>query len=385
MFCYLHVPFCASKCIYCDFYVTLIKYGGVDAYVSAVCREIDETFESIRRSEAIYNKPEVLLSPLETLYVGGGTPSLLSPNHYEPILQTLKSTWGFASNPEVTMEFNPNHVSSLLESYRELGFNRVSVGIQSFQENELKRLSRSHTAKEAQDFIKKLQQAGFDNISVDLMYGLPEQSAASWEETLKGVIDLGIQHVSMYGLKVETGTPLEKLLPYAAYHLPDDDTTVSMYEIGIQKLEAAGFVPYEFSNLAKPGYESRHNLNYWDNGPYLGMGPGAHGYLPPYRTENIRDLSRYSETENVPQERTFCSQEESLENALIFGLRKRVGVSIPVLERQYGFSFQTQFKDWLEKYQPNGWICWDENSGQLALSSKAIPVSNTILGDLLIR
>lgn len=384
MYCYLHVPFCASKCIYCDFYVTLIKYGGVDAYVSAICREIDQTFESIRGSGIDVTNPETLLSPLQTLYVGGGTPSLLSPKHYTVILETLKATWGFSLSPEITMEFNPNHVVAPLDEYRGLGFNRASVGVQSLQGNELKRLSRSHHEKEAQDFVQQLQQAGFNNVSVDLMYGLPEQTHASWKDTLKGVVDLGIQHVSMYGLKVETGTPLEKLLPYSAYYLPDDDTTVEMYEAGIQTLEAAGFVAYEFSNLAKPGYESRHNLNSWDNGPYLGFGPGAHGYLPPYRTENIRDLSRYSEAETTPQELTFCSCEEALENALIFGLRKRVGVRIPDLEHQYGFSFQTRFQDWLEKYQPDGWIEWDKLTGQLSLSSKAIPVSNTILSDLLI-
>jgi oxygen-independent coproporphyrinogen-3 oxidase len=363
----------------------LIKYGGVDAYVSAVCREIHQTFQDLHTpdSKTAYSHPETLLSPLKTLYIGGGTPSLLSPNQYEPILQALRSTWGFSNNLEFTIEFNPNHVVAPLEAYRDLCVNRVSVGIQSFQPQELKRLSRSHTGQEAQAFVKKLQNAGFENISIDLMYGLPEQTLTTWEETLKIVMDLGIQHVSMYGLKVETGTPLEKLLPYAAYHLPDDETTVSMYEVGIQQLESAGFISYEFSNLAQPGYESRHNLNYWDNGPYLGLGPGAHGYLPPYRTENRRDLSSYSQAETVLQERTVCSPQESLENALIFGLRKRVGVNILGLEKQYGIVFQSHFKDWIEKYWPDGWICWHPETGQLSLSAKAIPVSNSILSDLL--
>ncbi|MBY0405505.1 MAG: radical SAM family heme chaperone HemW [Cyanobacteria bacterium] len=283
MYVYCHIPFCVSHCIYCDFYVVLEKYGGKDAYVDALIQEINGQLGNARNP----------IAPIETLYFGGGTPSLVSAEGYQRIFQALRQHTTFSESAEITLEANPkgfhptndksSYMASPLEDYLACGFNRVSVGIQSFNSEELKRLSRIHSSQQAVDYVKALQSAGFQNISIDLMYGIPAQTLETWKQTLHQAVDLGIQHISMYGLKVEEGTPLEKLAQYPRYQTPNDERTVEMYVYAVDFLEEAGFLPYEISNLAKPGFASRHNLNYWNNGYFYGFGVSAHGYVADYR------------------------------------------------------------------------------------------------------
>lgn len=369
MFIYLHIPFCASHCIYCDFYVVLEKYGGQDAYVDAVVREIELRFSG----------REGTLAPIRTLYVGGGTPSLLTARQYDTLFSALKRVTPFKEDAEITFEANPAHMRDDPEAYRAVGFNRVSVGIQSFNDPELKKLSRMHTARQAEETISHLQNSGFDNISIDLMYGIPGQTLASWDRTLDRVMALGVSHVSMYGLKVEETTPLHRLVGYEAYALPEDEETVEMYYRAVDRLESGGFELYEFSNLARPGRASRHNLNYWDNGEFYGLGVSAHGYLEGARQENVREIASYlahplRETKNIPYTET-----EKLENALMLGLRKSEGVDIRALESRYRFDFEQKFGRILRKYEPEGYLIRDGN--QLRLSRKAIPVSNALLAE----
>lgn len=379
MFIYLHVPFCVSRCVYCDFYVVLEKYGGKEAYVDAVCREIDLRFSKIN--------PAGFPKGIQTLYVGGGTPSLLSSQAYGRIFERLNRYLPFAQDAEITLEANPgakySEIADAPAAYRKVGFNRVSVGVQSLNNVELKKLSRLHSAEEAIAFIETLKRAGWDNISLDLMYGTPSQTLESWRETLWQVADLNVQHVSMYGLKVEEGTPLEKLTTLRAakgsYPLPEEDDVVAMYFEGLDRLRKAGFQRYEFSNLAKPGRESRHNLNYWDNGDYLALGVAAHGYWQGQRYESVRDLDQY--LENPLAAKVYdCPLSEKLENAIIFGMRKAVGVDFKALEREFGIDFRKKYAPVLKKYEGK----YIEFEGErLVLKETAIPVSNAILAEFL--
>lgn len=376
---YLHVPFCRSHCIYCDFFVVLEKRGGStegqDAFVDAVLREIHGRFHALQEN------PE----SLKTLYIGGGTPSLLPARHYQTIFQAIQTYAPFAPDIEITMEANPGDgASSDLadppEAYREVGINRISVGVQSLNDTELKKLSRRHSAEEAKRFIQILKAGGFENIAVDLMYGLPGQTPESWQKTLAGAVSLDVPHVSMYGLQVEKNTPLKRLVAMGAYPLPDETATVAMYFEGLHFLEAHGLVRYEFSNLARPGFESRHNLTYWNNEAYLALGPGAHGYVAGERYENIRNLARYLENP-LAATLTACPKNEQLENALIFGLRKREGVDISVLEEHFQFNFSERYGMKLLKYIDAGWVDWANN--RLRITEAGIPTSNTILAEFI--
>ncbi len=379
MFIYLHVPFCLSRCVYCDFYVVLDKYGGHEAYVEAVCREIDLRFTTIN--------PADFPQGIQTLYVGGGTPSLLDSAAYQRIFQKLNEYLPFADNAEITLEANPGaHRSEMADSpeaYLQCGFNRVSVGVQTLNNAELKKLSRLHTAEEAETFIRRLQGAGWRNISVDLMYGIPLQTEQSWQETLRRAIALQVQHISMYGLKVEENTPLETLttLPLAkgSYPLPEEEAIVEMYFTGLSTLAEAGFRRYEFSNLAQPGFESRHNLNYWNNGDFLALGVAAHGYWQGQRYETVPDIKQYL---NNPLAGTVqdCPPAEQLENAIIFGLRKAEGIDIAALENAFGIDFRQQYAAVLARYVGNALVL---AGNQLRLQESAIPLSNTILAEFL--
>jgi oxygen-independent coproporphyrinogen-3 oxidase len=379
MYIYLHVPFCLSRCIYCDFYVVLERFGGQDAYVEAVCREIRQRFQGLD----LRRWPK----GIQTLYIGGGTPSLLPASAYATIFQTLNQYLPLAPDAEMTLEANPGANRSEMAddpaAYRALGFNRISVGVQSFQDAELKKLSRIHSAADAEAFIRLLQATGWENISLDLMYGLPLQTMESWQATLDKTIALNIQHVSMYGLKIEEGTPLETLssLPggRGGYTVPTDDVNVAMYFEGLHRLESAGFRRYEFSNLARPGFESRHNLNYWNNQEFMAFGVSAHGYWDGIRYESVRDLAAYLEN---PMAGTThpCTEAERLENALIFGLRKAEGVNIADVESDFGISFGQRYGHILEKYRGD---FLEIQGDYLRFLESAIPVSNAILAEFL--
>ena len=379
MYIYLHVPFCVSHCIYCDFYVVLEKYGGKEAYVDALCREIELRFAGIDLAE--------FPQGIQTLYVGGGTPSLLPSTAYRRVFTALNQHLPFAPDAEITLEANPGATRSEMAdtpaAYLAVGFNRVSVGVQSFDDAELKKLSRLHSASEAIGFIQRLQATGWDNISIDLMYGIPCQSRESWRETLRQTVALGVQHVSMYGLKVEENTPLEKLTQHAAargaYPLPEEDDIVEMYHEGLQVLKTAGFIRYEFSNLAQPGRESRHNLNYWNNGDYLALGVAAHGYWQNIRYEGVRDITQYLQNP-LSREQVHCPPQERLENAIIFGLRKAAGIHVPSLEAEFGLDFRQRYADILERYTDQ-FLYWAGD--YLQLTEAAIPLSNTILAEFM--
>jgi oxygen-independent coproporphyrinogen III oxidase len=367
MFLYIHLPFCLSHCIYCDFYVELkATTDRRKAYLESLKQEITLSLQDRDNS------------PIETLYLGGGTPALFTAEEMGEILTHLKVYTAFSSTAEITLEANPEGMASSPRAYRELGVNRLSIGVQSLQPNELKRLSRIHSRDQVYRFLEEVRHGGFSNISIDLMYGVPEQTMASWEDTLAQVENLEITHISMYGLKVEEGTGLSKLIDQGRMQLPIDEQTVDMYFHAVSTLEDQGYRLYEISNLAKPGMASRHNLNYWDNGEFWGLGVSAHGYIDAHRYENPRDLKAYLENPGQRAEDHFCTEAEQLENAFIFGLRKREGVAVPELEAQYRFDFNQRYGKALARFFEDDFLTLD-TAGTLALAPKAIPVSNEIL------
>ena len=327
MHLYIHIPFCASRCVYCDFYVVLAKYGGQEAFVAALLKEIDLRWQGL----------EGQLPPITTLYLGGGTPSLLPASAYAQLKAKLLQYTTLAPHVEWTMEANPLYVADAPEAYRAVGINRWSLGVQSFNAKELKALSRSHTAEQALAWVHTLQASGLGHLSLDLMYGIPHQNLASWEATLHTALSLGLPHYSLYGLQVEEGTPLALLRQKAphAYPLSDDDEVLATYyATAIEAFATHGLHPYERSNVAKPGWESRHNLAYWRNANYWAFGPSAHGYVHPYRYAVASDLKAYLAHPLAGTLLTHVSPQQRLENAFIFGLRQQQGVHLPTVQAQ---------------------------------------------------
>ncbi len=327
---YIHIPFCIAKCDYCDFYSIAVGRSGADGswkYVDALLKEMD-----LRRGIA---------GNLRTVYLGGGTPTLFSSEQITAILTGVREIFSITSGAEITIEANPGTVSeSQLSSLRDTGINRISIGMQSLSDRELCTLGRSHTVEDSFAAVSAARKAGFDNISLDLIYGIPGQHMDIWENTMSRALELRPEHVSAYELTPEERTILHTKLAGGVYALPDESLVIEMYYAALEKMKAHGYVHYEISNFAKRGYESVHNLNYWDRGEYLGVGAGAHSFFKGKRTGNIPELAGYMESINssvmpVDEEITVTEQDEF--NEMIFlGLRKTEGIDtrlIPDKER----------------------------------------------------
>ena len=275
---YIHVPFCRSKCQYCDFYSLTAKDDKLmDGYLNAVMAHIKETGA---------------LAPgykVDTIYFGGGTPSVFGADGLAPLLSAIRRNFDVDNNAEITFEANPDSVSdSLLKRLRAEGFNRVSLGIQCADDEILKKIGRPHNFEQARSAVQRIRKAGFKNLSVDLMYGLPNQTMAGWRNTLESVLNLNPEHISCYGLKVEEGTPLYDYKDFC--NLPSDDDQADMYLAACEMLRSYGFRQYEISNFARKGLYSRHNMKYWTGGEYLGFGPNASSDFAGKRFTIVRDL-----------------------------------------------------------------------------------------------
>ncbi len=323
---YLHIPFCEKKCAYCDFY-SIENFTRVEDFLAALHREIGRYAE--------YAGKETF----ETIFFGGGTPSLLSPHHLEGILTDLHNTFTIEPEAEITVETNPGTVTQeKLAAYRALGVNRLSIGVQSFHEDELKFLTRIHDSSQAVRCVELARRAGFDNVSIDLIYALPGQTLARWEETLRKAIVLQPNHISAYGLIVEDGTPLARMVQAHLVSPKPPDEEAEFYELTMAFLEAHGFEQYEVSNYARPGYRSRHNYNYWRHANYLGFGPSAHSFWKEdgrtaRRWWNIPNLSHYCLS--LQDGRLPILQQESLDAAQLLGEEIFLGL------RSDGVSLQT--------------------------------------------
>ena len=300
---YVHIPFCETKCPYCDFNTYERIEHLIPSYVEALSREISLWAD-------VLDHPAV-----DTVFFGGGTPSYLSEQYTAALMSTVRGELDLSASSEVTLEANPGDVApDRLEAHLEAGFNRLSIGVQSLDDRLLGLLGRRHNAREAAEAFRTAVAVGFENTSIDLIYGLPHQSLGDWQDTLDRAIGLGPPHISMYALTLEEGTPMAQWVDSGRLPAPDPDLAADMYEAAEATAQAAGYRHYEISNWALPGYESRHNLRYWRNRPYIGAGPGAHSYLGSFRFWNLRSPRNY--IERLADDDTGLAARIALEDAI---------------------------------------------------------------------
>ena len=323
---YIHIPFCKSRCIYCDFYSTT-RLQDREEYVR--CIEQETALRAPAFAQQMANKGDIL----KTVYFGGGTPSVLSERHIDDILCNIRSFFHHTKIEEITLEANPGDLSEdKLRGLKEAGINRLSMGVQSFQDALLHRLSRRHNGEEAIAAVRAARRAGFENISIDLMYGLPEQTMAQWQADVEQAIQLDVEHVSAYCLTYEEGTPLYRMLQDGAVSELDEDLCNQMQDYLEEALEKKGVNRYEISNYAKEGYRSKHNSSYWTGAPYLGLGAGAHSYDGAYcRQWNPDDIGAYMaaiEKGELPFENEILSETDRYNEAVMLGLRTSEGLDL---------------------------------------------------------
>ncbi len=359
-YAYIHIPFCKRKCNYCAF-TSLPALNLIDDYIKKLTLEIKHYYKK---------------SPLKTLYIGGGTPSLLNVKHFEKILSLFK----FVQKPEITVEINPDSADiNLLSALYKMGVNRLSIGVQSFDDDILKNIGRLHTSKKAKDTVYLAQDIGFNNISIDLIYGLPSQNMELWENDLKEAKSLGISHISLYGLKIEENTPFFKNLPK---HLPDDDMQADMYEFAIEYLSDE-LQLYEISNFSQSAqYQSKHNLNYWNEGEYFGFGLSAAGFLDGIRYQNTKNFMEYIKNPLLSKDMTVLTTDESLEETIFLGFRKMDGIDIYNINEKFNIDFKQKFSAPLKKFIDSGHI--EETQNGYRLTIKGVLISNLILSEFLI-
>ncbi|MBE6976371.1 MAG: radical SAM family heme chaperone HemW [Ruminococcaceae bacterium] len=370
---YVHVPFCRSKCQYCDFYSVTDKTDRLlEDYMDAVCDHIRETGD---------------LCPdykVDTIYFGGGTPSFFGADGMAAILTAIRRNFDVSGSAEITFEANPDSISPrLLRKLRGEGFNRVSLGVQCDNDAILERIGRPHNYEQAVNAVQKIRRAGFKNLSLDLIYGLPGQTLESWEKTLSHVLELKPEHISCYGLKVEEGTPLYLCKDYC--NLPDDDAQADMYLSTVDILRAKGYRQYEISNFCKRGHESKHNLKYWTGGEYLGFGPDASSDFAGKRFKVIRDLRGYIDgiqnKGQVLEDIQTVPNRERAGEYLMMRLRTSLGVNAAEYEKKFLLPF-TPLEKALEQCRERGHAL--RTDGGWRLTAEGFLLSNTIISDLLL-
>ena len=384
---YVHIPFCETKCPYCDFNTYARIESLIPEYVAAL------NTETLLWAEML-GHPRI-----ETVFFGGGTPSYLPAEDIASILGTVQDGFDLAPDAEVTLESNPDDFAEpKLAAYLECGVNRLSIGVQSLDDELLKLLGRRHSAEQAVHAYTMAQKAGFDNVSVDLMYGLPNQTEAHWRSTLDGVSELGPSHVSMYCLTLEGGTPMEQQASSGQLPTPDEDLAADMYLMAQARMEHQSYRHYEISNWARPGFESLHNLTYWRNGRYLGVGPGAHSYLDSLRFYNLKSPREYVRLmkgelsppatdvaalsahalEGVPVVETVEEIDQRLEMAetLMMGLRLDVGISIDDFAARFGVTPTQVYCDTIDDLASLGLL--EGTDGALRLTPRGRMLGNEV-------
>ena len=371
---YVHVPFCRSKCQYCDFYSMATKEDKlIDGYLDAICDHIKEAGE---------------LAPnykVDTIYFGGGTPTFFGADGMAIILTTIRRNFDVDNNAEITFEANPDSVSDrLLHRLRAEGFNRCSLGIQSDDDEMLKKLGRPHTYGQAVTAYHRIRKAGFKNVSVDLMYGLPGQTLESWQETLDNVMRLLPEHVSCYALKVEEGTPFAQMED--ALNLPDDETQAEMYLTAVEALRSRGFRQYEISNFCRKGMVSKHNMKYWTGGEYLGFGPSASSDFAGKRFTLKRNLQEYitgiRDGGDIMEDLQEIPMRERAGEYLMLRLRTTQGIDAMEYEKMFLLPF-APLEEELEKRR-RFFHATQTDTGRWVLTPKGFLVSNDIITDLLL-
>ena len=362
---YIHIPFCMQKCLYCDFASFANKSGLMHQYALAMVEEI-------RRRAG-----EMPISERATVFFGGGTPSLLPIDDLKMIINALEEMELWREPAEVTMEMNPGTVDfSKLCQYREMGIDRVSFGVQSLNDEELKTIGRLHTAREALHAIEQASKAGFKRISADLIYGLPLQTLATFKDTLATIVASAISHLSVYGLTVEEGTPLAAMLAKGSLMLPSEEEAERMYDHTISYLEEHGLHRYEISNFARTGQESLHNLVYWHYLPYYGFGSSACSYNGKQRMTNVADIESYIRGAAPTIEQ--LSARTSLAEFMFLGLRKTEGINLSVAKERFGVDIMAMFGQEIEKYINKEMLSFDQAENTLKLTKLGMKFGNEI-------
>jgi len=367
---YIHIPFCRRKCHYCNFYsLASVKY--FDDLISALTKEI------------VLRKDEVV-TPLETIYFGGGTPSMLGPRQLEMLMETIYKNYSITKNPEITLEANPEDISAQqLQNLKQNRINRLSIGIQSFFDNELKYLNRIHSAQKAIESVKLSQDEGFDNISIDLIFGLPNATSNSWSKNLEQAFQLRVPHLSCYALTVEPSTALARFIENGQMKNVSDELFEEQFEILLNKTTELGYQQYEISNFCLNNHYAIHNTNYWFGKPYLGVGPSAHSYNGRKRKWNVPHLKKYIDAithGEVPSESEMLTTEQKFNEFIMTRLRTRWGISLPELEKQFGKKLLTHFNGSIKKYLNSGHL--QKISDRITLTRTGKFISDGIIAEL---
>ena len=371
---YLHIPFCVKKCDYCDF-TSFANAGALDGYVEALLREIELT---ARTGE--------YPASFDTVFFGGGTPSLLSGEQMQRILEALSESFPIQANAECSMECNPGTASKEhLAAYFAAGINRLSIGLQSAQDALLGAIGRIHTFAQFLDTLNWAREAGFSNINADVMHGLPNQTQGQYLDTLKIVCDLELQHISSYALTLEEHTPLYARVAGGTTKLPDDDAVADMQDAGIVALESRGYHRYEISNFAKGGFECRHNLNYWLNGEYLGLGLAAHSAVRQKvwtryaNTTSLEEYHRLLRAGRRPATETIRLQSgEEMFESIMLGLRLTRGIDRAAFRLRFGWDIVEAFPRAMDNLRTRGWVI--ETPDSIALNRRGLDLQNEALG-----
>ncbi|KPV56171.1 coproporphyrinogen III oxidase [Paenibacillus sp. A3] len=371
---YIHIPFCTNKCHYCDFNSYVLKGQPVTDYLDALEREMERTVQAVPPGE------------IETIFVGGGTPTVLTPEQMEVFLRRVRAYFpAWSPQLEFTMEANPGTTDlEKLQAMKEGGVNRISFGVQSFDNGLLEGIGRIHNTDDVYRSLENARKAGFTNLSIDLMFGLPKQTKAVMEATLKEALALDLPHYSIYSLKVEENTLFHTLYERGQLPLPEEDEEIGMFLLIMERLRSAGYGQYEISNFARPGYESRHNAMYWRNQSYYGLGAGAHGYVHGQRHVNIKGVQPYIDAtrSGLPLlDKKAVEVHEAMEDFMMVGLRMLGGVRKADFNEQFGMELDDVFGHVLQRQCSLGLL--EASAGGYKLTERGVLLGNEVFGEFL--
>lgn len=370
---YIHIPFCSRKCFYCGFYSTPYSQQGSNIFIPAL------------KTEALLYRSSFESRTFESVYIGGGTPTVLSLKELEQVLNISRRYFNIAGDAEYTVESNPNSLSAdHLSLFRDHHVNRISLGVQSFDDNLLGFLGRSHTAEQAVNAFNLARTAGIENLSIDLIFGIPGQTAEQWQKDLDRVRSLAPDHVSVYSLSIDPGSRFGEQADRGGFELPDDESTAALYETACRELEQAGFEHYEISNFASPGFACRHNLNYWDRGEYLGIGPGAWSFIRNTRYRSVADVGEYGKRllagESAGEESERIDSGQAASEMVMLALRTSRGLDLEQYKRKFGAEAADRLMMRTEPMELSGLLKRDGR--KIRLTRSGFLVSNEALNRL---
>jgi len=369
---YIHIPFCKSRCIYCGFYSTTLL-DLRKKYINAVCREMELRKNYIRE-------------PFSTIYLGGGTPSLLDEAELTKLFLYINNVYDVDRNAEITMECNPDDITpEFTNMLSRLPINRVSMGAQTFADSRLRLLHRRHNSDEVKHAVKLLREAGIKNISIDLMFGFPDESLSQWKEDISAALALNVEHISAYSLMYEEDTPLWKMLDTGKVKEIDEELSLTMFKELVCQLTDAGYEHYEISNFARPGYRSRHNSSYWHQVPYIGLGAAAHSFDLNSRQWNVADLKLYIEEINngiIPMEREELDNDTTFNDIITTALRTSDGIDLNAMETRLGKRYRNTLISAAGKHLEQGLL--EIRHDRLRLTAEGIFISDMVMSDLMI-